>query len=814
MLDLSRKLSDPPPYASATRSLSVEAGLSATVDQRCRPPTPAILEAKAHMDVSPRARRYSRGGYEDERHERFPPLRGKRRRSISPPGRGGPPRGPPDDYYDRPPRDFRDRRHAADGYPDRRPPPPDAYGYPPAHGGYHDPYGAPLPPPPPRRPVLEPPMNLPYLVSHRYFSDWFHASQSDALSGADFDKALDDAWTKYQGDFLRRELKASWDDVRMRALQWADEKYGISAEREQERKETRRLAEKDRRMRKWTSKAKNGDFDDVSFDFDEELARKPRIIPNAAAQAAAAAEAAAKAAANGAETDAAAEPVKETTPIPTVLKASSPEHVILPARPEMIVCPAVPPMVSTRALVDLFKAFEGFLRLSISDPQPHLGFSRVAWASFDSSETASAALSTIQAAHMPSAASEGDVSKANGVPLQTDAAANGKPAEEPKGDAEPVDADMKDGPAAPAAPPVSAYSIGPYDLTRPGLLSVRLEPIEVRARAAPSLTSRPERVRKDLETALQAVEAVEKKVLAETGLGEAADAATAEAMGSAFLREKRKAWEQELDERREKDSLEEVAYQAALASIHKRTLDLALAYLRDAMDVCFYCCAVCDSPEQLSDMCSRHVRRADNSSDPNRLAMESAWIGGFDRRVPLLTDVSTLDLRDFGAESREEEQYRLLAPHVKQEEEGKFRCKECNKLFSARKFVEKHLGLKHPEVLGTRLDEVAVYNNYVLDPSRVPLAMFQCENYLPSILNPPPPPMPAPPPRRHDRPPPLSDRLGPPPDKRRRRDPVEKGPPAPPPKGAALDPRAQRGATAYSDLDGPGGAGGDIVLPY
>jgi hypothetical protein len=33
--------------------------------------------------------------------------------------------------------------------------------------------------------------------------------------------------------------------------------------------------------------------------------------------------------------------------------------------------------------------------------------------------------------------------------------------------------------------------------------------------------------------------------------------------------------------------------------------------------------------------------------------------------------------------------YRLLAPHIKQEEEGKFRCKECSKLFSARKFVEK-----------------------------------------------------------------------------------------------------------------------------
>lgn len=86
---------------------------------------------------------------------------------------------------------------------------------------------------------------------------------------------------------------------------------------------------------------------------------------------------------------------------------------------------------------------------------------------------------------------------------------------------------------------------------------------------------------------------------------------------------------------------------------------------------------------------------------------EATWLGAFDRRVPLLTDTSALDLRDFGAESREEEQYRVLAPHVKQEEEGKFRCKECNKLFSARKFVEKHLGLKHPELLGTRLDEVS-----------------------------------------------------------------------------------------------------------
>lgn len=821
------------------------------------------------MDISPRARRYSRGGYDDDRRERFPPrddrrrypdspddMR-KRRRSISPGGRGAPPRrgrgghAPPDDYYDRPPPPLHEGgRYASDGYPDRRPPPPpDAYGYPPA--GYHDGYGAVLPPPPPRRPVLEPPMNLPYMVTHRYFSDWFHASQSDALSGADFDKALADAWTKYQGDFLRRELKASWADIRMRAPEWADEKYGIAEDRVAERKERRRMAEKETRMREWVERAAKGDFDDVSFDFDEESARKPRIIPNAAAQAAAAA-AAVKTGTNGSEngSDAApaaaaeAAPPTATTPVPTtMLKASSPEQVILPARPEMIVCPGVPPTVATKALAEIFRAFEGFSRLSVSDPQPHLGFHRVAWATFTSPEAATATLSTIQAAHTNSPIAGGEKKAEEDEAKKEKVAVEGDSA--PPAAASQNDAEMTTEPATPAEAtttttsstkqPTSPYSVGGYDLTHPGLLSIRLEPVEVRVRAAPACTSAPSRIRRDLETALQAVEVLEKQLLTTAdgeGEGKGQDESSGGQKGSAVIREKRNAWEKEVEQRKETDSLDELAYEKARDDVDKRALDLALAYLRDAFDVCFYCCAVCESPEQLSDMCSRHVRRCDLSSDPRRQAMETNWVSAFDRRVPLMTDLSTLDLRDFGAESREEEQYRLLAPHIKQEEEGKFRCKECSKLFSARKFVEKHLGLKHPDVLGNRLDEVAIYNNYVLDPCRVPLALFQCENYLPSILNPPPPPPPLhslPPARRP--PPPLSERLGPPPDKRRRRGGGggrdggdrehppggggdKRGPPAPPPKGAALDPRAQRGATAYADLDGPAGAGGDIVLPY
>jgi hypothetical protein len=42
---------------------------------------------------------------------------------------------------------------------------------------------------------------------------------------------------------------------------------------------------------------------------------------------------------------------------------------------------------------------------------------------------------------------------------------------------------------------------------------------------------------------------------------------------------------------------------------------------------------------------------------------------------------------------------------IKQEDEGKYRCKTCQKLFKAVTFVEKHIANKHPEVL-KGLDDV------------------------------------------------------------------------------------------------------------
>lgn len=54
---------------------------------------------------------------------------------------------------------------------------------------------------------------------------------------------------------------------------------------------------------------------------------------------------------------------------------------------------------------------------------------------------------------------------------------------------------------------------------------------------------------------------------------------------------------------------------------------------------------------------------------------------------------------------------------MKQEDEGKFRCKTCQKLFKATSFVEKHIANKHPELV-KHLEEVSIPSNlfpYIVD---------------------------------------------------------------------------------------------------
>ena len=42
---------------------------------------------------------------------------------------------------------------------------------------------------------------------------------------------------------------------------------------------------------------------------------------------------------------------------------------------------------------------------------------------------------------------------------------------------------------------------------------------------------------------------------------------------------------------------------------------------------------------------------------------------------------------------------KVVEQYIKQEDEGRFRCKTCQKLFKATSFVEKHIANKHPELV-------------------------------------------------------------------------------------------------------------------
>ncbi|GAA6037883.1 hypothetical protein JCM8097_005085 [Rhodosporidiobolus ruineniae] len=783
-------------------------------------------------DLPPRDRRRSRGGYDGPppQFSRSPEMdrgegRGKRRRSGSSPPR-----------YDRPPPSYRDER---DGPPPRRyhddrdngyGPPRDRHGR--GDEPPFDPYGPPIPVR--RRPALEAPHQLPYRIDHRYFTDWFMQSSPPSLASSP--EALEEAWKKYQSEQTRREAKVEFE--RHEKVRWFVEKYEASKEVEEERRE-RRKVQREGRARAWVESAEKGELDDVSFDFDEEAARRPMIMPNAATLAATKGQNgnsttdAGSSTTNGAtgedapmstsaeDKEAAAEAKlkaeqeqREKDEAALQAKKRAAEHVEVEPRMEQICLGRVPPTVAMSEIEAVFKPFDGFLRLSMSEIAPHAGFLRLAWATFSSAGLAKAAYDMIVAAapKLEEAKEEKPVEEKKAEGDEEMKEANGEekpaPAEEKKEDDAAPSADAEKAAGKPAPPSPAPYAIGPdnlYDLSLPGVLSIRTTPLEARIRAAPSLTSKPERVKVDLEHVAKAVEALEKQAGEEGLLG-----AEGEKRGSEVIREKREAWEKELEGK--KEELGEENYEKELATIAKRTLDLSLSYLRTAFDACYYCCVRADSPEQLADMCPRHVRRADNPVNERRQHNEAAWVEGFDARVPLLFPLETLDVRDYGGESRDEELYRLVAPHVKLEDEGKFRCKECNKLFSARKFVEKHISLKHPEFIGDALDKVAYFNNYVLDPAHIPLAQFQRENYLPSILAPPPP---APPRHASTRPGgSLADRIGKRPRFEPRDENAPKGPPPPPPAGAKLDPRASRGATAYADLDGPAGGGDDIVLPY
>ncbi|KAJ7367833.1 hypothetical protein DFH08DRAFT_829518 [Mycena albidolilacea] len=199
------------------------------------------------------------------------------------------------------------------------------------------------------------------------------------------------------------------------------------------------------------------------------------------------------------------------------------------------------------------------------------------------------------------------------------------------------------------------------------------------------------------------------------------------------------------------------------------SLDLYLAYLRAAFHTCYYCAIVTDHLEELQRKCLKHERKPlskmlleelkaaeaaekaasekekklkeedggeeapteekekekETNKGPGRdrgdkdwRRTDERWVEWLDSKIALLINREGVEPRDYGGKNYDDELTKAVEPYLKQEDEGKFRCKTCQKLFKATSFVEKHIANKHPELVKS-LDEIPYFNNFALDPHRI-----------------------------------------------------------------------------------------------
>ncbi|KAF4602127.1 ssk1 response regulator receiver [Pleurotus pulmonarius] len=300
-------------------------------------------------------------------------------------------------------------------------------------------------------------------------------------------------------------------------------------------------------------------------------------------------------------------------------------------------------------------------------------------------------------------------------------------------------------------------------------------PFTAKIRCTPEIASRPERLEKDLaniktlaaileeEAAKLRTTKVKKVTVAKTS-NEAASAdvdAPMEDAGDDIMEddpEPREKGSDAVERRIEKvmfdlreqgvvDINDEKAYEEKKVSI---SLDMYCAYLRAAYHTCYYCALVADHIEELQRKCVKHERKpcgkvaAEEAKDAGKekdvkANEESAeakdpaekdvardkereknerWLEWHDSKIALLINRDGVDPHDYGGKRYQEELAKVLEPFIKQEDEGKFRCKTCQKLFKATSFVEKHIANKHPEHT-KGLEEIPYFNNFALDPHRI-----------------------------------------------------------------------------------------------
>lgn len=252
-------------------------------------------------------------------------------------------------------------------------------------------------------------------------------------------------------------------------------------------------------------------------------------------------------------------------------------------------------------------------------------------------------------------------------------------------------------------------------------------------------------------------------LMVEDGLDQDFDEDAPKSRGSEAVERRIEKVISELKESGTVDAMSEKEFEARKDAI---ALDLYISYLRAAFNTCFYCAVITDHVEELQRKCVKHVRKPmtkamleelrasphagdegeaetngdqrDGDEEPTgekpKVSDEKEsggrfkdkdvtradlrWLEAFDSKIAVVINRDGVDPRDYGGKDYQEELSLAAEPYVRQEGEGKYRCKHCQKLFIASSFVEKHVANKHPELL-KHLDDIPYFNSFAMDPHRI-----------------------------------------------------------------------------------------------
>ncbi|KDN51189.1 hypothetical protein RSAG8_00818, partial [Rhizoctonia solani AG-8 WAC10335] len=231
-----------------------------------------------------------------------------------------------------------------------------------------------------------------------------------------------------------------------------------------------------------------------------------------------------------------------------------------------------------------------------------------------------------------------------------------------------------------------------------------VRPFTGRARITPSAACHPQRLTKDLARAKQLAHIYEEESRVLNRVQDVSEAANGEtedesSLGSGCEHVERR-FEKLVAELEEKEGGSDGPnFTAKSLGIQ---LDLYLAYYALRLIVAITVLLVQTFPKNFS---------AAVSSTPGTL--DERWLEWLDHKIAVLAEPDKVDPAEYGAKNYDDELSRCVEDHIKQEEEGKFRCKTCTKLFKATSFVEKHIANKHPELTG-ELETMLLKQNNML----------------------------------------------------------------------------------------------------